>query len=267
MNAMPTPSSNETPRRIGVTASFDGKIALVTGGSSGIGRAIAAALATEGARVYITGRRQAELDATVAEIGAGVVGVRTDMADLSAIEALYETVREREGRLDVLVANAGGGGQAPLGTITEGLYAATFDTNVKGLLFTVQQALPLMEHKASVILIGSTTSVKVDGPGMSVYAATKAAVRSFARSWAVDLRGRGIRVNVLTPGPTRTPGLLGLAKVGQEQDFLDSFAARIPLGRVADPAEIGAAALFLASDASSFVNGAELFVDGGHAQV
>ncbi|KIF67377.1 oxidoreductase [Streptomyces sp. AcH 505] len=248
-------------------ASFDGKTALVTGGSSGIGRAIAAALAAAGARVFITGRRQAELDAAVAAIGPRASGVRTDVADLAAIDALYRTVEEREGRLDILVANAGGGGGAPLGTITEEHYAATFDTNVKGLLFTVQQALPLMEHGASVILIGSTTATRVDGPGMSVYAASKAAVRSFARSWAVDLRGRGIRVNVLTPGPTKTPGLLGLAEPGQEQELLDSFAAKVPLGRVADPAEIATAALFLASDASSFVNGAELFADGGHAQI
>jgi NAD(P)-dependent dehydrogenase (short-subunit alcohol dehydrogenase family) len=250
-----------------MNVSLDGKIAVVTGGSSGIGRAIAAEFAAEGARVYITGRRQAELDAAVAEIGARASGVRTDTADLSAIDELYRTVREREGRLDILVANAGGGADAPLGTITEAHYDATFDTNVKGLVFTVQRALPLMDHNASVILVGSTTSVKVDGPGMSVYAASKAAVRSLARSWAVDLRGRGIRVNVLTPGPTKTPGLLGLAKAGQEQDFLDSLAARIPLGRVGDPAEIAAGALFLASDASSFVNGAELFVDGGHAQI
>ncbi|WP_327237841.1 SDR family oxidoreductase [Streptomyces sp. NBC_01317] len=250
-----------------MTASLEGKIAVVTGASSGIGRAIAAEFVAEGARVYLTGRRKAELDAAVAEIGPGTSGVRTDAADLSGIEALFRTVREREGRLDILVANAGGGGGAPLGTITEQQYDTTFDINVKGLLFTVQEALPLMDRDASVILIGSTTSIRVDGPGFSVYAASKAAVRSFARSWAVDLRGRGIRVNVLTPGPTRTPGLLGLARAGREEEFLDSFAARIPLGRVADPTEIATAAVFLASGASSFVNGAELFVDGGHAQI
>ncbi|WP_446038002.1 SDR family NAD(P)-dependent oxidoreductase [Streptomyces sp. SID1121] len=250
-----------------MTTSLEGKIAVVTGGSSGIGRAIAAEFVAEGARVYLTGRRKAELDAVVAEIGPGAYGVRTDASDLSGIEALFRTVEEREGRVDVLVANAGGGSGAPLGAITEEQYASTFDTNVKGVLFTVQGALPLLSGDASVILIGSSTTVKVDGPGFSVYAASKAAVRSLARSWAIDLRGRGIRVNVLTPGPTRTPGLLGLAEEGGEEAFLGSFAARIPLGRVAEPKEIATSAVFLASGASSFVNGAELFVDGGHAQV
>jgi NAD(P)-dependent dehydrogenase (short-subunit alcohol dehydrogenase family) len=242
------------------------KVAVVTGGSTGIGLGIAKRFASEGAFVFITGRRQAELDAAVAEIGSQAIGVRADVSDLSDLDRLYETVKRQKGDLDIVVANAGGGELAPLGSITEEHYDKTFATNVKGVLFTVQKALPLLGEGASVILTGSTTSI-LGGQAFSVYSATKAAVRNFARSWILDLKGAGIRVNVLSPGPVKTPGLVGLVSPDQEQALLEGFAAKIPLGRVGHPDEIGKAAVFLASDASSFVNGVELFVDGGEAQV
>ena len=242
------------------------KVAVVTGGSTGIGLGIAKRFASEGAFVFITGRRQAELDAAVAEIGSQAIGVRADVSDLSDLDRLYETVKRQKGDLDIVVANAGGGELAPLGSITEEHYDKTFATNVKGVLFTVQKALPLLGEGASVILTGSTTSI-LGGQAFSVYSATKAAVRNFARSWILDLKGAGIRVNVLSPGPVKTPGLVGLLSPDQEQALLEGFAAKIPLGRVGHPDEIGKAAVFLASDASSFVNGVELFVDGGEAQV
>lgn len=242
------------------------KIAVVTGASTGIGRAIAKRFVAEGAYVFITGRRQAELDAAVNEIGSNGEGIRTDSADLADLDALYRTVRQRKGRIDVLVANAGGGVAGPLAEVTEEAFDKTFGTNVKGVLFTVQKALPLLAKDASVILTGSTTSLR-PGPGLGVYSATKAAVRNLARSWIMELGASGVRVNVLSPGPTKTPGLLGLAPAGQEHALLDAQAAGVPLGRVADPAEIANAAVFLASDQSSFVNGVEFFVDGGQAQI
>jgi NAD(P)-dependent dehydrogenase (short-subunit alcohol dehydrogenase family) len=242
------------------------KTAVVTGGATGIGLAIARRFATDGAYVFISGRRQSALDAAVAEIGGNVEAVRADSSSLSDLDMLYRAVQERRGSLDILVANSGGGVRAALGDITEEQVDATFATNVKGVIFTVQKALPLLNEKASVILTGSTTSVRV-GPGQSVYGATKAAVRNLARGWAVDLRGRAIRVNVLSPGPTRTPGLLGMADPDRQQALLDSFAAEVPLGRVAEPEEIAGAAAFLASDDASFVNGIEFFVDGGQAQI
>jgi len=242
------------------------KIAVVTGASTGIGRAVAKRFVAEGAYVFITGRRQAELDTAVKEIGSNVEGIRTDSADLADLDALYRTVRQRKGRIDVLVANAGGGVAGPLAEVTEEAFDRTFGTNVKGVLFTVQKALPLLAKDASVILTGSTTSLR-PGPGLGVYSATKAAVRNLARSWIIELGASGVRVNVLSPGPTKTPGLFGLAPAGQEQALLDALAAGVPLGRVADPAEIANAAVFLASDQSSFVNGVEFFVDGGQAQI
>jgi NAD(P)-dependent dehydrogenase (short-subunit alcohol dehydrogenase family) len=242
------------------------RVAVVTGGTSGIGLAIARRFAAEGARVFITGRRQEALDAAVAEVGGDVTGVRADAANADDLERLYATVREQAGRIDVLVANAGGGSFAPLGEITEQQYHDTFDTNVKGTLFTVQGALPLLSDGASVVLMSSTTSA-LGGAAFSVYAASKAAIRNFARSWALDLKERAIRVNALAPGPTHTPGLVGLVPDGQEQGLLDTLAADVPLGRVAHADEIAAAALFLASPEASFVNGIELFADGGQAQV
>lgn len=252
--------------RRNMTNTLQGKVAVVTGGSSGIGFAIAKRFVSEGAFVYVTGRRQPELDTAVAAIGENATGVRSDAANLADLDALYEIVTERSGRIDVLMANAGGGsGAAPLGAITEEQVDNTFAVNVKGLLFTVQKALPLLSAGASVILTGSTTSI-TGGPYISVYSATKAAVRNFARSWIIDLKGRDIRINVLSPGPTETPGLLGLAPPDGHKELLENFASQIPLGRVGEPDDIAKAAVFLASEASIFVNGAELFVDGGLAQ-
>jgi NAD(P)-dependent dehydrogenase (short-subunit alcohol dehydrogenase family) len=243
-----------------------GKVAVVTGGGSGIGLAIARRFVAEGARVFITGRRQAQLEAAAADIGRGVTAVRCDVGNLADLDALYAAVGEQAGRIDVLVANAGGGVMARLGEITEEQFDTTFATNVKGVLFSVQKALPLLSPGASVIVTGSTASIR-PGPGQEVYGATKAAVRSLVRSWALSSKARNFRVNVLSPGPTKTPGLLGIAPDDQQAAMLHQMAEAVPLGRVADPDEIAAVALFLASDAASYVNGAELFADGGSAQV
>ncbi|QGZ66689.1 SDR family NAD(P)-dependent oxidoreductase [Paraburkholderia acidisoli] len=247
-----------------------GKIAVVTGATSGIGLATATRFAAEGAHVYITGRRQAELDAAVAAIGqvGSVTGLRVDSSKLDQLDALYARIAEEQGHIDVLFANAGGGSMVPLGDITEAHYYDTFDRNVKGTLFTVQKALPLLAERASVILTGSTAGSEGTA-AFSVYAASKAAVRSFARNWILDLKDRHVRVNTIAPGATRTPGLVDLAgpDAAQQQGLLDFLASRIPLGRVGEANEIANAALFLASDESSFVNGIELFVDGGQAQV
>ncbi|MCG5240597.1 SDR family oxidoreductase [Azospirillum doebereinerae] len=250
---------------------LDGKIALVTGATSGIGLAAAKRFADEGAFVYITGRRQSELDAAVAAItaaGGAATGVQADSSNLADLDRLYARIQADKGRIDVLYANAGGGGMLPLGAITEEQYEDTFDRNVKGVLFTVQKALPLLGSGASVILAGSTAG-SMGTAAFSVYSASKAAVRSFARSWILDLKDRGIRVNTLSPGPIRTPGLVELAgpDATQQQGLVDYLAAQVPLGRVGDPDEIAKAAVFLASDDSSFVNGVELFADGGMAQV
>ncbi|MFJ3468081.1 SDR family NAD(P)-dependent oxidoreductase [Pseudomonas sp. NPDC090203] len=246
---------------------LEGKIAIVTGGTSGIGLATAKLFASEGATVYITGRRQAELDAAVAQIG-NATGVQVDSSKVEQLNAFYERVKAEQGRIDVLFANAGGGSMLPLGEITEAHYYDTFDRNVKGTLFTVQQALPLLAKNASVILTGSTAA-STGTPAFSVYAASKAAIRSFARNWILDLKDRNVRVNTLSPGATRTPGLVDLAgpDAAQQQGLLDYLASQIPLGRVGEPEEIAKAALFLASSDSSFVNGSELFADGGQAQV
>lgn len=249
-----------------MTSTLENKTAVVTGAGTGIGLAIAKRFAAEGAHVFITGRRKEVLDDAVAEIGGSVQAIRADSSNLADLDALYRAVEERGKGLDVVVANSGGGTVAPLGEITEEQVDATFATNVKGVVFTVQKALPLLNENASVIITGSTTSTRV-APGMSVYAATKAAVRNFARTWALDLKGKSVRVNVLSPGPTRTPGLLGLAEPAAQQAMLDMFEADVPLGRIGDPAEIAGAALFLASADASFVNGVEFFVDGGQAQV
>ncbi|MBY4771668.1 SDR family NAD(P)-dependent oxidoreductase [Burkholderia ambifaria] len=250
---------------------LDNKIALVTGATSGIGLATAQRFAAEGAHVYLTGRRPAELDAAVTgivEAGGKATGVRSDSTRLDELDALYEQIKKEHGRLDVLFVNAGGGSMLPLGSITEAHYDETFDRNVKGVLFTVQKALPLLADGASVILTGSTAG-SAGTAAFSVYSASKAAVRAFARSWILDLKERHVRVNTISPGATRTPGLLDLAgdDANQRQGLADYLAAQIPMGRLGEPGEIASAALFLASDDASFVNGIELFVDGGQQQI
>ena len=246
---------------------LDGKIAVITGANSGIGLASAKRFAKEGARVFMTGRRQAELDEAVAEVGHDARGVQGDVASLAELDRLYKVVREEAGRIDVLLANAGGGELMPLSDITEEHYDRIFATNVKGTLFTVQKALPLLRDGASVILTGSTTGT-TGGPSFSVYSASKAAIRNFARSWIQDLAPRRIRVNVLVPGAISTPGLHELFPTEEvNRAVVAMMEAAAPAGRMGSPDEIANAALFLASDESSFVNGSELFVDGGAAQI
>nr|WP_321238390.1 SDR family oxidoreductase [uncultured Tolumonas sp.] len=245
---------------------LNGKIALVTGGSSGIGLGAAQELAEQGAQVFITGRRQAELDAAVASIGSAAIGIRADVSVSSDLDTVYAQIAKTAGKLDILFANAGGGDMLPLGAITEEHFDRIFGTNVKGVLFTVQKALPLLTDGASVVLTGSTTSVQGTA-NFSVYSASKAAVRNFARSWALDVKERGIRINVVSPGPIRTPGLGGIVSDDQRQGFFDYMASQVPLGRLGEPKEIGKAVAFLSSDAASFINGIELFVDGGMAQI
>ncbi|HHS9473612.1 TPA: SDR family NAD(P)-dependent oxidoreductase [Raoultella ornithinolytica] len=242
------------------------KIALVTGGSTGIGLASAQELAAQGAKVYITGRRQQELDAAIALIGTSAKGIRADVSRLDDLDKVYAQIAEESGRLDILFANAGGGDMLALGAITEEHFDRIFGTNVRGVLFTVQKALPLLGAGSSIILTASTVSVKGTA-NFSVYSASKATVRNFARSWALDLQGRGIRVNVVSPGPVKTPGLGGLVAEEERQGLFDALAAQVPLGRIGEPAEVGKAVAFLASDAASFINAIELFVDGGMAQI
>ena len=250
-----------------MSSRLEGKIALVTGGNSGIGLSTAQRFAKEGAFVFITGRRQAELDAAVKLIGPNAMGVQGDVSSLSDLDRLFATIKDRKGRLDVLFANAGVAEFARLGEITETHFDRIISINVKGVVFTVQKALTLMPDKASIILNASNTSCK-GLENFSIYSSTKAALRSFARTWTTDLRGRGIRVNALSPGLTATPGIDGLAG-GKEAgaQMHNAVSAAIPLGRPARPDEIAAAAAFLASDDSSYMTGAELFVDGGMSQV
>ncbi|WP_313384604.1 SDR family NAD(P)-dependent oxidoreductase [Pantoea sp.] len=249
-----------------MTNTLNGKIALVTGGTSGIGLASAQQLAAQGARVFITGRRQDALDEAVALIGPAATGIRADASLLTDLDAVYAEIARSVGHLDILFANAGGGDMLPLGAITEEHFDRIFATNVRGVLFTVQKALPLLVDGASVILTSSTTSVQGTA-GFSVYSASKAAVRNFARSWALDLKERAIRVNVVSPGPIRTPGLGELVYEASRQGLFDALAAQVPLGRLGEPEEIGKVVAFLASDAASFINATELFVDGGMAQL
>jgi NAD(P)-dependent dehydrogenase (short-subunit alcohol dehydrogenase family) len=244
-----------------------GKTAVITGGNSGIGLATAKRFVSEGAYVFITGRRQDELDKAVATLGSGVTGVQGDISNLDDLDRLFATVQADKGHVDVLFANAGIGTRGPLGAITEEQFDKVFDVNVKGTLFTVQKALPLMRSGGSIILNGSTTA-SMGTPAFSVYSASKAAIRNFARSWALDLKGTGIRVNVLSPGATATPGLLnGLAKTGMQEALLAGLVSQAPLERLGNPDETAAVASFLASDDSSFMTGSEVFVDGGQAQV
>ena len=246
---------------------LEGKVAVITGGSSGIGLATAQRFVAEGAYVYITGRRQGELDTAVREIGRNVTAVQGDVSNLADLDRLYATVQQQHDHIDVVFANAGLIEPALLGEISEATFDKLFAVNVKGLLFTVQKALPFLREGSSIILTASTTTRKVQA-ATSVYAASKAAIRSFARTWTLDLQGRNIRVNAISPGPTRTPGVTGLARTEEEwQQLSAAVAATVPLGRMADPDEIAKAVVFLASDESSYVNGIELFVDGGQAQI
>src|SRR5712691_3034417 len=248
-------------------AKLEGKIALVTGGSSGIGLAAAKRFVDEGAYVFITGRRDAELTAAAKEIGSNVTGVRGDVSNPSDVDRLFAQIQPEKGQLHVLFANAGVARYAALGTITEELYDSIFDINVKGLLFTVQKALPLLPDAASIILNASIVGSK-GFPANSVYSATKAAVRSFARTWTTDLKDRHIRVNAVSPGSTDTPGLsdlLASSPAGEQRKKM--ISTMVPLGRFGTPDEIAKAVVFLASDDSSYVTGTELFVDGGIAQV
>jgi NAD(P)-dependent dehydrogenase (short-subunit alcohol dehydrogenase family) len=250
-----------------MTKKLEGKVALVTGGNSGIGLATAQRFAAEGAHVFITGRRQNELDAAVKLIGENVTAVQGDVSNLADLDRLYSTVKEQKGQLDIVFANAGGGDFAPLGSITEEHFDKIFNNNVKGLLFTVQKALPLFVDGGSIILNASIAGSKGTG-AFSVYSATKAAVRSFARTWTVDLKDRKIRVNAISPGPIETPGFTNLASTEEQRDQLRAnFTAGVPLGRMGSPDEVAKAAVFLASDDSSYVTGIELFVDGGMAQI
>jgi NAD(P)-dependent dehydrogenase (short-subunit alcohol dehydrogenase family) len=240
---------------------LQGKVAVITGGSQGIGFATAKLFASEGAEVFITGRRHKELEKAVALIGRNVTGIQGDVAtNLADLDRLYESVKAK-GRIDVLFANVGLGGFVPLGSITEEYYDRTFDTNVKGLLFTVQKALPLLNDGASIILTGSAAAAK-GTPSFGVYAASKAAIRSFVRTWTVELKDRRIRSNVLSPGPVATP-----QAALQPPEAIARIVSTVPMGRMAEPEEIAKVALFLASDDSSFVTGIELFADGGRAQI
>ncbi|MER5841123.1 SDR family oxidoreductase [Streptomyces prasinus] len=246
---------------------LEGKTALVTGGGGGIGLASAVRLAAEGAHVFITGRRKAELDAAVEVIGAAATPVVGDISDLADLDRLYETIRNRGKGLDVLFANASVAEFVTLEQVTEEHFDTLFGINARGTLFTVQKALPLLNDGASVILNGST-NVDVGAEAFGVYAATKAATRSFARTWANELKGRGIRVNTVTPGPTDTPGLSGLAPDAEQAASLrQNLAAQVPLGRLGRPEEVAAAVAFLASEQSSFITGSSLYVDGGLNQI
>lgn len=246
---------------------LEGKIALVTGGSSGIGLATAQQFVKEGAYVYITGRRQSELDKAVKAVGSNVKAVRADASSLTDLDRLFAQIKQEKGRLDIVFANAGQAKFVPLNDVTEELYYQIFDTNVKGVFFTVQKALPLIPEGGSIILNASVVSQKGIAAA-SVYSATKAAVRSFARTWTTDLKDRGIRVNAISPGPIETPIFDGFGESEKDRDDLKKqFASIVPLGRMGQPDEIAKAASFLASNDSSYVAGVELFVDGGLGQV
>lgn len=244
---------------------FKNKVVLVTGGSSGLGLAIAEAFADQGANLIITGRRQPQLDEAVSRLGGNASAVRTDISNPADLTELFTHISAVHGRIDVLIANAGMGQIEPLGSITEAVFDQVFTTNVKGTTFTVQGALPLMGEGSSVVIIGSTASIN-PGPGLSVYGATKAALRAMVRSWVLDIKGSGVRINLLSPGPVDTQSLRDVLGENAQQ-VIDALSEKSTLGRIGHAHEIGKAALFLASDASSYINGAELFADGGASQV
>lgn len=243
---------------------LNGKVALVTGASRGIGFAIAKQLADEGAKVVLTGRGKTELDIAVNKIGGDTVGIASDVTNQSSLNNLFSEIRNQYGRLDILVANAGGGEHAPLGQITEKQIDNQFATNVKGVVLTVQGALPLFSSSASAIIIGSSASID-PGPTMSIYGGTKAAVRNMVRSWISELKGKGIRINIVSPGPTNTDSLRE-AFGEHAEEGMAFLTNKSPIGRIGEPKEIASVVAFLASDASSYVNGVELFADGGASQ-
>jgi NAD(P)-dependent dehydrogenase (short-subunit alcohol dehydrogenase family) len=244
--------------------SLNGKVALVTGGATGIGFAIAHELAEQGATVIISGRRQQQLDEAAAKIGDKASAIAADVGKLADLDALFEKIKADHGRLDVFVANAGFGEVEALGSLTEEYFDRVFATNVKGTAFSVQNALPLMEGGGSIVIVGSTASIN-PGPGLSAYGATKGAVRTMVRSWIHDIKGSGIRINIVSPGPVNTDSLRGMLGDGA-QEILDVLADKSTIGRIGEPIEIARAVAFLASDASSYINGAELFADGGASQ-
>jgi NAD(P)-dependent dehydrogenase (short-subunit alcohol dehydrogenase family) len=253
---------------------LEGKVAVITGGSSGIGLATAQRFVSEdGAYVFITGRRQGEIDAAVKQIGKNnynnIIGVQGDVSNLADLDRLYTTVKEQKGHIDILFANAGVGEFAPLGEISEAHFDKTFGINVKGLLFTVQKALPLFrDGGGGSIILNASIAASKGFETSTVYSATKAAIRSFARTWTVELKNRKIRVNAISPGPIDTPGFNGLAQTKEQiEQIKTSLVASVPLGRMGSPDEIAKAVSFLASDDSSYVTGIELFVDGGRAQI
>jgi NAD(P)-dependent dehydrogenase (short-subunit alcohol dehydrogenase family) len=245
---------------------LEGKIAIVTGGSTGIGLATAKEFVAQGAYVYITGRRQAELDKALIEIGSNVTAIRADSSSLTDLDRVYEQIKQEKGRLDIVFANAGYAALAPLGSITEEHLDSILNTNFKGLVFSVQKALPLIPDGGAIIINASTTSIKAT-PAFSVYSATKAAARSFARGWTVDLQDRHIRVNAVSPGPVETPGLNRLVPADKKEEVHGHIASSIPLGRLGRSEEIAKTVAFLASDEASFIAGSEIFVDGGSAQI
>jgi NAD(P)-dependent dehydrogenase (short-subunit alcohol dehydrogenase family) len=249
---------------------LEGKVAVITGGSSGIGLATAQQFISEGAYVFIAGRRQSELDTAVRQIGKNnnVTGVQGDVSNLADLDRLYAAVKQQKGSIDILFANAGIDEFASLGAITESHFDKIFSVNVKGLLFTVQKALPLFQDGGGSIILTASAGGSKGIEGYSVYHATKAAIRSFARTWTVELKHRKIRVNAISPGPIDTPGFNGLAQTQEQLDqFKTSFVSAVPMGRMGSPDEVAKAASFLASDDSSYVTGIELFVDGGVAQI
>jgi len=246
--------------------SFEGKVALVTGGSSGIGLGIAKELATLGATVIITGRQIEKLDAAVEEIGGHAKGIKADVSNLQELDTLYAAIKSEYSRLDILVANAGFGILAPLGAITEQQYDSIFDTNLKGVIFTVQKALPLMGSGGAVVLIGSTASIQPGG-SMSVYGATKAGLRNLARSWIEDIRGTGIRINVVSPGPIKTQSLHDYFPDDKRDEIMAYLETRSTVGRLGETKDIAKAVAFLAGEDAGYINGVELIVDGGASQV
>jgi len=247
---------------------LEGKVAVITGGNSGIGLATSQLFATEGAYVFITGRRQNELDKAVKAIGKNVTGIQGDISNLADLDRLYDTVKQQKGQIDILFANAGSGEFLPWEKVSEAHYDKTFNVNVKGVLFTILKALPLFKDGGSIILTASTNASK-PSEGLIVYSATKAAVRSFARSFTADLKNRNIRINAISPGPIETPGIMNaVTRLGMTEDqFKKTIVSAIPMGRMGTSDEVAKAVLFLASDDSSFITGIELFVDGGMAQI